>query len=204
MTGPHQDGAGTRPSITIREGRTDELEAIAAVFLACWRTSYQGWLPAPVITMYDEAGAQALWRRSLARAAATDGAVLVADHPDHGIVGVIRIGRDPDDPTRGHVSSLYVHPAAQGLGVGKRLLEAADVRFRADGVRAATLWVFEANADARGFYARQGWHADGIVRVEPDYGEPELHLVRSIPTAAGGQAGTTGPGPGDGSAKRAP
>lgn len=59
------------------------------------------------------------------------------------------------------------------------MLAAADAHFRAAGLDEATLWVFEANAAARRFYARLGWQPDGTVRVEPQYGEVELRLVRS-------------------------
>jgi ribosomal protein S18 acetylase RimI-like enzyme len=165
--------------IVIREARPDDLAAVAATFLACWRTSYAGFLPPDVIAVYDPASARELWRRTLARPAA-DATVFVAERGGRDVLGVIRIGPDPDEPASGHVFSLYVHPDAQGLGLGTLLLDAAVARFRGDGLPDATLWVFAANAAARGFYARQGWHADGAGRIEPQYREPELRLRRSV------------------------
>ena len=126
-----------------------------------------------------------LWRRLLPSGTA-GGTVLVAERPSGETLAVIRLGRDPERAARGHVYSLYVHPSGQGSGVGRALLTAAEARFRAQGLREASLWVFAANAAARAFYARLGWHPDGGTRVEAAYGEPELRLVRRIPGADAG------------------
>ncbi|MBA3876256.1 MAG: hypothetical protein C0498_04855 [Anaerolinea sp.] len=166
-------------AVIVRRAQPDDLAAVSSVFLACWRDSYVGILPPDVIGMYDEDGVRALWHPTLSDPPA-DAVVFVAEQTGRGVLGVIRIGKDPDEPAAGHVHSLYVHPDTQGLGVGTRLLAAADDRFRRDRVHEATLWVFAANAAALGFYARLGWHPDGGERVEPQYGEPELRLRRTL------------------------
>lgn len=167
------------PAVVVREARPNDLAAVAATFLACWRTSYAGFLPPKVIAMYEDASARELWRRTLENPPA-NAAVLVAERTGRGVLGIIRVGPDPDESSSGHVFSLYVHPDAQGLGVGARLLAAADDRFRHDGVHTVTLWVFGANTSALGFYAHLGWQPDGAQRVEPQYGEPELRLRRML------------------------
>lgn len=176
-------------AVTVRAARPEDLVAVADVFLACWRESYAGFLPEHVIGLYDEVGARTVWRPTLVEPPA-DASVLVAEGADGSVVGVVRIGRDPGEPGAGHVYSLYVHPEAQGRGVGACLLAAADDRFRSDGPHEVTLWVFAANVAARSFYARQGWRPDGGERVEPAYGEPELRLRRPVRTAGrrGGEA----------------
>lgn len=178
-------------AIVVRAARPDDLTAVAAVFLACWRDSYAGFLRADVIDMYDDDSARALWRPTLSNPPA-DIIVFVAEQAGRDLLGVIRIGTDPDEPTAGHVYSLYVRPGTQGLGVGTRLLAAADDRFRRDGVHEATLWVFAANAAAQGFYSRQGWQPDGAERVEPQYGERELRLRRTLRDGDGDGAGNGG------------
>ncbi len=177
----------SQAAIIVREAHAGDLGAIAAVFLACWHDSYTDFLPSDAIDSYDEDGARALWRPTLSNPPA-DAVVLVAEQPGRDVLGVIRIGRDPDEPSAGHVYSLYVRPDAQGLGVGTRLLAAADDRFRRGGVVETTLWVFAANAAARGFYSRLGWQPDGAERVEPRYGEPELRLRRTLRADSGGAA----------------
>ena len=166
-------------AISLREARPSDLGPVAALFLACWRVSYAGVLPDRVIELFDEDGARALWQRVLERPPAGSGGV-VAEQPGRGVVGIIRLGSDPDELTAGHVFSLYVDPATQGLGVGGRLLDEAVRRFRATGRVQATLWMFAANTAARTFYAHHGWQPDGGQRVEPEYGEPEVRLRRTL------------------------
>jgi ribosomal protein S18 acetylase RimI-like enzyme len=156
--------------VTVRSARVGDLDAVALVFLACWRTSYADLLPPDVREMYTLENAGQMWRRApLDR-------TLVADVSDRGVLGVTRLGADPDEPTAGHVYSLYVHPDSQGLGLGRRLLSAAADRLRAEGFAEATLWVFADNEQARAFYAKQGWVPDGGTRVEAAYRLPELRL----------------------------
>jgi ribosomal protein S18 acetylase RimI-like enzyme len=180
--------------VRIRPGTPADADAAGAMFLACWRRSYVHVLPPEVRARYDEAGAVALWRRILA---AQPHGVLVADEAGDGVRGVARFGADPDDGRRGHVFSLYVHPDAHGLGLGGALLRTVSAKLRTAGYDAATLWVFEANRSARGFYEARGWVLDGGARVEEAYGEPEVRLRRNLAGADDvpmGRFGLAGPG----------
>lgn len=168
--------------VPLRAASADDLDAIADLFLACWTMSYRQVLPRHVVGIHGPASARDLWRHSLGGGA--DAAqVMVAEHPDGSLAGVVAMGRDEDDASRGHIFSLYVHPEAQRSGIGARLVSEAIERFRAEGLWEASLWVFEANAAARAFYERLGWHADGTSRVEPAYGEPEIRLIRPVVAA---------------------
>lgn len=165
-------------AVSVRRAEEDDLEAIAELFLAAWRTSYRGVLPSQLVDRMDVEKSRRLWRRSLTPGA--ERTVRVATDANGRIVGVVGWGRDPDDPASGHVYSLYVHPGAQGRHIGTRLLAKAVTSFAAEGLRRATLWVFEANASARAFYARSGWKPTRRRRVEPEFGEPEIQLMRAI------------------------
>jgi GNAT superfamily N-acetyltransferase len=162
----------------LRETTPNDIDEVAALFLRCWRESYADVLPAHVIAVFDAASAGELWGRVLAAPRA--GFRVVVAVVDGRVVGVTRMGRDPDEPTVGHVFSLYVDPDAQGLGIGGRLLAEADAWFRSQGLAEATLWVFEANDRARGFYGQRGWVPDGGTRVEPAFGEPEVRLRTQV------------------------
>jgi GNAT superfamily N-acetyltransferase len=65
---------------------------------------------------------------------------------------------------------LYVHPLAQGFGVGSTLLDRAKTR-RPSGLRT---WVFQKNEGARRFYEARGFHlvqlteGSGNEEQEPD------------------------------------
>lgn len=184
--------------ITLRDATPDDLPAVTALFLRCWRESYAEVLPTRVIEAFDETSATELWRRALETPRpGTHGLVAVEGEPGAGeqdadqqgaderadrerVVGIVRMGRDPDEPAVGHVFSLYVDPATQGGGVGRGLLTGATSWLHDGGCAEATLWVFEANRRARAFYALNGWQPDGGTRVEPEFGEPEVRLRRAF------------------------
>ncbi|WP_448808860.1 N-acetyltransferase family protein [Agromyces bauzanensis] len=160
-------------SVTLRPATSDDRDAIVAVFLACWRESYVGVLPAAAIEAMTDARAQALWDRVLA---SPMGTVLVAES-DGTLQGVTRFAADSEGEG-GAVHSLYVSPNARGLGLGTRLLDTAYETLRAGGARSVALWVFQANAPSIAFYRGRGWLPDGGVRTQDEFGEPELRLRR--------------------------
>jgi GNAT superfamily N-acetyltransferase len=63
------------------------------------------------------------------------------------------------------LEQLFVLPEAQGTGVGSALHDAVLDRQRAAGETICRLWVLEANEQARAFYERRGWRADGDTRL---------------------------------------
>ena len=162
----------------LRQARAADAPAIANVFLACWRDAYTGVVPKPVLIAMDAKAALQLWKQVLGQP--TAGGETVVAETSGAVTGVIRFGRDPDDAAHGHVFSLYVDPAAGRSGVGGALMERGLSWFRTQGLDEATLWVFEANAPARAFYARHGWAPDGGTRVEPEFQAPEIRLRRRL------------------------
>ncbi|MEI2702161.1 MAG: GNAT family N-acetyltransferase [Baekduia sp.] len=64
------------------------------------------------------------------------------------------LGHGSGDP---ELSVLHVDPPAQGAGVGGRLHDAVLESLRSDGTGRCHLFVFEANEQARAFYAARGW-----------------------------------------------
>ncbi len=109
---------------------------------------------------------------------------MLAQSADGDVVGFVRFGDDPGDARNGHVYALYVLPSEHRRGVGRSLLDLALAELAARGQQTVTLWVFEANAPARGFYASAGFAPDGGRRVEPEYGAQEVRLRREVPAAA--------------------
>ncbi len=75
--------------------------------------------------------------------------------------------------------SMWVHPQARGLGVGRALV-AAVVRWAADeGHRSVHLWVTETNEPARRLYERCGFTLTGERQPLPSYPEQaEIGMVR--------------------------
>jgi len=105
-------------------------------------------------------------RRALADALArppAGAALLVAEHEGLGLVGVLLLESRHDYFTgeaHGHVAILAVSREAEGRGVGRALLAAAEEWGRAEGFRRLTLSVFTENRRPRELYARQGWRPE--------------------------------------------
>ena len=99
---------------------------------------------------------------------------MVAER-DGVIVGFASMAASGDDDatgSTGELRAIYILEDVAGLGVGARLLERPQNALRERGFVRATLWVLDANKQARAFYERHGWRPDGTVRVE----EPGITL----------------------------
>lgn len=163
-------------TIQLRPAGPSDLDGVVAVFQACWTTSYAAVLPAALVAVTTPDRSRALWSRVLADAA--PGEVMVAVD-DRTIRGVTRWAV-ADTASSGWVHSLYVDPAAQGRGIGRQLLDAAERAIVSAGATSARLWVFAANAPSRAFYASCGWSPDGTTRVEDDFGEAEIAMAKEL------------------------
>ena len=67
----------------------------------------------------------------------------------------------------GSVPLLAVSPAAQGLGVGKLLIEAVERWAKEQGYRLLHLEVFANNDKAQGFYRNLGFEAETLHMIKP-------------------------------------
>src|SRR4051812_3616114 len=132
----------TANGVKLRPAREADVPRLAAIFLRCFRDAYRGVLDDRVLDALDLSALEQRWRELVG---AHD--VVVAIRRGDAI-GMARFGADPDDPSRGHLFSLYVDPASSDAGVGRTLLEHVSSRLAADGFARATLWVFAANARA--------------------------------------------------------
>ena len=98
---------------------------------------------------------------------------------EHSVVGVARIGQDIQDPLRGHLFSLYVHPDLAGRGIGKSLLKNAIERLHVKGFSEITLWVFKSNSSALGLYEKEGFAVTGIERIDERWKIPEIQMLQT-------------------------
>ena len=109
--------------------------------------------------------ARSFWRSVAREVEAGDRILLVAEDTG-GIVGTVQVvlAQPENQPHRGDISKMLVHPRARRRGVGEALMRAAE-----DGARKAgkTLLVLDtASGDAERLYQRCGWILAGII---PDY-----------------------------------
>ena len=97
-----------------------------------------------------------------------------AGEPD-GLAGVYVEDGDAD------LVSLWVRPAARGLGVGQVLVRAAALWAGERGFPALQLWVTEANGPARRLYERCGFTPTGERQPLPsDPAQPEIRMSLSL------------------------
>jgi ribosomal protein S18 acetylase RimI-like enzyme len=151
----------------VRPARPDDVEAIAALHLASWRTAYKGFLPDDFLSGITLESRILRWQQALDPSASPLTETTVAD-ADGTVLGVCSFGprREPASETVGAIYVLHVRPDVTRRGLGKALLDDALRRLAARGFGASVLWVLRDNANARRFYEAQGWSFTGEEFVE--------------------------------------
>ncbi|MCA1792115.1 MAG: GNAT family N-acetyltransferase [Thioalkalivibrio sp.] len=89
--------------------------------------------------------------------------VLVADAPEAGVVGLALVRLQPEfmsGAPGAHLEAIGITPAADGHGIGKRLLAEAERAAIARGAQSMTLHVFANNERARAVYDRTGYRGE--------------------------------------------
>jgi GNAT superfamily N-acetyltransferase len=154
--------------MTIRTATIDDARAIAEVHVASWLAAYRGLVPDDVLDAQSVDARAAQWDEWLRNG---ETRTLVAG----GVDGFVTFWE-----TSGEVAALYVAPDRGRRGIGSALIAAAHSALRAAGRDEAYLWVFEANAPARAFYAGHGYVPDGARMVHEATGAHEIRLYRPL------------------------
>ncbi|HEY0949156.1 GNAT family N-acetyltransferase [Nocardioides sp.] len=155
----------------LRAAGAGDAEAGAALHRACWREAYGPYVD-PLLLDQRLADADrwvASWRHQLA-----SGPPRVLAEADGELIGFAVAGpaRDADPPAPIELYAIYTRAAWWGTGLGRRLWEAVRPE------RPCSLWVLEANARARAFYARLGFAADGARELYAGLDAWEIRMVR--------------------------
>jgi ribosomal protein S18 acetylase RimI-like enzyme len=152
-------------AVIVRPAGVPDAAGLARIRLAAWRAAYRGIVPAAVLDALDPDAETARWRTSLSTPRPAFTRVAIAGSPARP-VGFVVAGPARGDEVAGfgEVYAIYVDPEVQGRGIGRALIEAGVRGLTARRFAEAILWVFEANAPARGFYEKMGWAADGAVK----------------------------------------
>jgi ribosomal protein S18 acetylase RimI-like enzyme len=128
---------------------------VASLHAASWRSAYRGILSDTYLSGDVLLERQRAWQQRLAQ---TDDAEFGVLASREGVaVGFVYLMRNVHPVFGSLVDNLHVAAEARSAGIGPQLLAAA-----ADGIiergwdTRAHLWVWDANARARAFYARMG------------------------------------------------
>ncbi|WTW92029.1 GNAT family N-acetyltransferase [Streptomycetaceae bacterium NBC_01309] len=176
MSAAEAQRAAAEPGL--RGATGDDLPAMAEIFVQSWLGAYGGIVPDDVLDALRPASVAADLAVGLDDPRLTTVMALdTAGKP----VGFARFGDDPADrgngadAVGGYLAALYMHPAATGLGVGRRLLRHA---LDAMPGRPVRLWVFEANSRARALYEKAGFRAEGPRGIDPRWRTPQIRMRR--------------------------
>ena len=115
-------------------------------------------------------GGDAEMLRDWATTGNDDCLVHVAKETDGSIVGVTMVTLRPEllsHAPSAHLEALAVAEKAEGKGVGKALLEAAEAGARERGALSMSLHVFSTNKRARRVYERAGYDEELIRCIKP-------------------------------------
>jgi ribosomal protein S18 acetylase RimI-like enzyme len=162
---PATDKPQTGPTVQIRPARADDLPTLSSLTvrlaefpIPMWRTGAQ------VIDAERTAVTRAL------TAGSPDAPILVAEDTAGRVLGFAYLETHQDYFTglfHAHVSILVVAGTAEGRGVGRALLSAAEAWARERGDPFITLNVFAQNVRARALYERLGYGAETLRYVKP-------------------------------------
>ncbi len=126
-------------------------EADEAATVALWRAC-------GLVVSYNDPGADFRFARA---GRASD--VLIAVDAQGRVVGSVMVGHD------GHRGWLYyvaADPAYRSVGIGRRMVKAAEAWLSERGVRKAELMVRQSNAGVMAFYERLGFERSAVVVMQ--------------------------------------
>lgn len=150
----------------IRDARSADAAAIAALHAASWRSAYADVLEASYLADGVVEDRLKLWTERMTEASSSQ-LIMVAEDAHGELVAFVCVFLD-EDPTWGTLlDNLHVHPEVRGHGLGERLMgSVANFLFERTPDAKLHLWVFEKNRRALAFYERHGGHV-----VEQDVSE---------------------------------
>ena len=139
--------------IDIRKAEPRDAAAIAEVHARAWEGAYAGLIPHRALSRMIGRRGTGWWRDAIGRAAL----VLVVEVGGK-VQGYATLGRNRarELAPEGEIYELYLAPECQGIGLGRRLFEAARARLRDNGLKGLVVWAMEENQGALDFYAGRG------------------------------------------------
>jgi ribosomal protein S18 acetylase RimI-like enzyme len=186
MATPSASPAAEDPDeIVVRDATADDARGIAEAHIAAWQVAYRGIMPDNYLDRLADDMTGQVARRRVHIASPDEPRVfnLVAER-DNEVVGWLAAGPSRDDDrhaTQGEIWAVYVHPDAWRTGAGGALMTAAIERLAAEGYTEASLWVFEENPRARGFYERYRWRPDGATEIFERGGGQAIEIRYRLP-----------------------
>ncbi|WP_293374813.1 GNAT family N-acetyltransferase [Phenylobacterium sp. SCN 70-31] len=132
-----------------------DAEALAAVHVASWRQTYRGLLPDAYLARMSEPVFARRFGHRLLRPGPDEVVLAAADRS--GLVGYAEGGPSRRGaPGEAEIATLYLLGAAQGRGLGRRLMIETARVLQVRGARSLVVSVLRDNVRARRFYEHLG------------------------------------------------
>jgi len=150
-----QAGFMTELAMAVRAARHEDAQAVARVYIDSWHDTYPAILPTELLRAMTPKGQTSRWRAAIV--AGGRERVLVAECPQHGVVGMTSFGPAQDKALGydGEVYTLYVAPDFFNLGIGTLLLRSAFGALHSAGFTSCVIWAHARNP-LRFFYEAMG------------------------------------------------
>lgn len=164
--------------ISLRRATVADAEAIAAVRVEGWQTTYRGMIPDDYLDQLTVDENLLYWRRILEALPAADdkACVYVAESEGH-VIGFVSMTVLPEPKLgyRAELGALYIRPAWQRAGIGRRMLHKVARTLQNQGIDNLLVWVLSGNQLARNFYEELG--AELLTEQEFSWDDMELKEV---------------------------
>lgn len=162
--------------IQLRRATVADAEAIAAIRIEGWRTTYRGMIPDSYLDEMDMNENVLHWRTILQALPAKEDSlcvyVAVSENEIVGFVSAMKLP-EPKLDKDGEINAIYIRPQWQRCGIGKRMLHKAARSLQAMGCTSCVIWVIDGNSQARNFYEELG----GEILIEQDFSWDGLDLT---------------------------
>ena len=137
---------------TLRRARPGDADALAEIEASAWRYAYRGIIPFLDIEKYLASRGPAHWSK-LCHAGTPP--LLIAGGDT--VAGYAVFGRSRfKGPYQAEIYELYLEPAFQGVGLGKRLFSGVRRELCGAGLCGLIVWALDDNTGARAFYENMG------------------------------------------------
>lgn len=162
--------------IQLRKANLADAEAIAAIRIEAWRTTYRGMIPDTYLDNMQMEENVLQWRTILQALPAKEDSlrvyVAISDDEVIGFVSVIKLP-EPKLGKDGEINAIYIRPQWQRCGIGKRMMHKAARSLQEMGCHGCVIWVIDGNSPARNFYEELG----GEILIEQDFSWDGLDLT---------------------------
>ena len=142
--------------VTFRPATLADSQRIASLHTVSWRDAYRGILPDSYLAGPIAEERANLWRSRLSSPGGDRRYVLLAE-AEGTLVAFVCVLLDEEPLWGAYLDNLHVLPELKGRGLGRQLFRRAAQWVMSNEPRwPIHLWVFEANDEARRFYAALG------------------------------------------------